>query len=79
MHYTNLRVDALLVQQGAATDSNARNRLLAELQQILWDELPTYPLLLTRNVHASSKSLHDVTDATEGSQYWRFPRAWLGT
>jgi ABC-type transport system substrate-binding protein len=59
-HYKNAQVDSLLLQQAATVDPIARGRLLVQLQQILWDDVPWYPLLRSRNAQASSKFVRGI-------------------
>jgi peptide/nickel transport system substrate-binding protein len=76
-HYKNDQVDALLAQQAQTTDPAARNKLLAQVQQILWDDVPIYPLVALRRAFATSKSVHDVDIIAAAANVLRFSRTWI--
>jgi peptide/nickel transport system substrate-binding protein len=59
-HYKNGALDELLKQQGVTVDPAARIRLLAQIQKILWTDVPWYPLVRTRYAYGTSKFIHDI-------------------
>lgn len=76
-HYRNDQFDALLAKQAATADQGARNAILAQMQRMLWDDLPMIPLVWISTPWATSKSVHDV-DVGNLDGYPRYQRAWLG-
>lgn len=74
-HYLNPQVDALLNKQASTVDPAARKALLAQVQQIIWDDAPLYPLLRFRNARVTSRSVHDLESVSRSEPY--LVRTWL--
>lgn len=75
-HYSNPEVDTLLAKQSAEADPAARQRIMAEIQKILWDDLPTYVVLRTFGSSANAKSVQGVEILPDRTV--RFASAWVG-
>jgi ABC-type transport system substrate-binding protein len=75
-HYINPQFDELYTKQATIADRAARNQVIAQMQQTIWDDLPSYILMAQLTAAASSKSLHDVIDPWTFNSA-RFGRAWL--
>ena len=60
MGYENKRVDELFQQAAVETDLEKRKKALAEVQQILRDELPVIFLMEIAYVHLWNKRVHDL-------------------
>lgn len=76
-HYANSQVDALLAQQAKTVDAAQRDRLLAQIQQIVFDDLAGYPLLASRPFFAYSKAAHDIDVIRLTPPELRYGRTWL--
>ncbi|MGB4917232.1 MAG: ABC transporter substrate-binding protein [Propionicimonas sp.] len=66
-HYTNPKVTALMKAGRVTPDGEERAAIYAEIQQILADDVPYIPLFNTRNVMASTASVHGLTPRINGS------------
>lgn len=76
-HYSNAQVDALLVQQAKTVDPADRDRLLAQIQQIVFDDVAGYPLLASRPYYAHSKSVHGIDVVYLRPPQLRYGVAWI--
>jgi peptide/nickel transport system substrate-binding protein len=76
-HYTNPQVDALLEQQAKTVDVVERDRLLAQIQQILFDDLAGYPLLVSRPFFAYAKAVRDIDVIRLTPPELRYGRTWI--
>jgi peptide/nickel transport system substrate-binding protein len=65
--YRNPRVDALIDQARRESDQNARQRLYAEIQRILADELPYINLWYFDNVLVATKRVQGLTLNSSGN------------
>jgi ABC-type transport system substrate-binding protein len=74
-NYVNPQVDMLLNQQAITLDQAARNQILAQIQQIVLEDVNMYPLYLAEMAYGSSKSLYDLDYAY--GQAIVLNRAWL--
>lgn len=66
-HYTNPTVTALMKAGRITPDGEKRAAIYAEIQQILADDVPYIPLFNTKNVVASTASVHGLTPRINGS------------
>jgi ABC-type transport system substrate-binding protein len=73
--YKNTQVDALISEQSATVDPATRKQLLARIQRIIWDDLPLFPLVVTKGSFAVSKTVRDVELISIASVL--FSRTWL--
>lgn len=60
MGYTNKRVDELLDQAAVQTDEAKRQRMFAEIQQILREDLPVIPLMELDWIQLWNKRVHGL-------------------
>ncbi len=66
-HYTNPKVTELMKAGRVTPDGEERAAIYAEIQQILADDVPYIPLYNTKNVVASTASVHGLTPRINGS------------
>jgi peptide/nickel transport system substrate-binding protein len=66
-YYSNPKVDALIAQGLAETDQAKRQKIYAELQKIVADDLPYINLWFADNVLVHSKRLADVEVSPSGN------------
>ena len=57
-HYQNPEVDKLLEKTRTIMDKKVRKKLYKRIQEILFDELPVYPLWYHKNILVYKKGLH---------------------
>ncbi|MGC3994297.1 MAG: ABC transporter substrate-binding protein [Propionicimonas sp.] len=74
-HYTNPKVTRLMREGRVTADGADREKIYAEIQQILADDVPYIPLYNPKNVVASLASVHDLTPRINGSVL--FQDVWL--
>lgn len=65
--YSNARVDEIMEAAGATNDADERKELYAELQQILADELPLYPIWASPYHTVSSTNVGNAPESVWGT------------
>ncbi|MDE3193527.1 MAG: ABC transporter substrate-binding protein [Chloroflexota bacterium] len=76
-HYSNAQVDQLLAQQAKTVDAAERDKLLAQIQGILWNDLSGYPLLASKVYYAHSASVHGIEAVYLRPAFLRYDAAWI--
>lgn len=76
-HYSNPQVDQLLAQQAKTVDAVERDKLLGQIQEILWNDLAGYPLLASKVYYAHSASVHGIEVVYLRPAFLRYNAAWI--
>lgn len=71
--YKNPQVDQLLAQAVSQTDQSKRKQLYFQIQQIVVEDLPRFPLVTARQVYAVSKRVQSLNVGA----FTRFARPWM--
>lgn len=71
--YKNQQVDQLLSQAVAETDQNKRKQFYYQIQQIVGEDLPRFPLVTAKQVYAASKRVQGLNVGA----FTRFVRPWM--
>lgn len=74
-HYKNPQLDKALEAQTGILDPVARAKALGDIGQMVWDDVPHYPLIMQKRVSGTSKKLRDL-DFDVAGWYWLY-KAWL--
>ena len=76
LRYKNSEFDRLMERQAATSDSEERDKLLAQAQRVMWDDIPWYPLVRFLVAGAAAKSLHGAVMLPSENRIV-LSRAWL--
>ena len=64
--YSNPEYDALIEQGASATDQAERDEIYAQAQEILWEEMPVFPLHVNTWIAAHGSRIENLTYTSVG-------------
>ena len=70
--FSNARYDELIAAAKVETDSDKRNELLRQAEDILMDEMPILPIYYYTTVTAANENVKDVHISTLGKIYFKY-------